>query len=88
MWEGVGFKAGMSGGSTLLAVNGRAYKPDVLRAAVTAAKEDKEPIQLLVKKGNLYQTYALDYHGGLKYPRLERIKGVPDRLEAILKPLK
>ena len=88
MWEGVGFKAGMSGGSTLLAVNGRAYKPEVLREAVTAAKDGKEPIQLLVKKGNLYQTYALDYHGGLKYPRLERIPGAPDRLEAILKPLK
>ena len=88
MWEGVGFQAGMSGGSTLLAVNGRAYKPEVLREAVTAAKDGKEPIQLLVKKGNLYQTYALDYHGGLKYPRLERIQGTPDRLDAILKPLK
>ena len=88
MWEGVGFQAGMSGGSTLLAVNGRAYKPEVLREAVTAAKDGKEPIQLLVKKGNLYQTYALDYHGGLKYPRLERIQGTPDRQEAILKPLK
>ena len=88
MWEGVGFKAGMSGGSTLLAVNGRAYKAEVLREAITAAKADKAPIQLLVKKGNLYQTYALDYHGGLKYPRLERIQGTPDRLEAILKPLK
>ena len=88
MWEGVGFKAGMSGGATLLAVNGRAYKAEVLRTAVTAAKDGKEPIQLLVKKGDLYQTYALDYHGGLRYPRLERIQGTPDRLEAILKPLK
>jgi predicted metalloprotease with PDZ domain len=88
IWEGVGFKAGLSGGSTLLAVNGRAYKPELLRAAVTAAKTGKEPISLLVKKGNLYQTYALDYHGGLKYPRLERITGTPDRLEAILQPLK
>ena len=35
-----------------------------------------------------YHTYALDYHGGLKYPRLERIQGTPDRLDAILKPLK
>jgi predicted metalloprotease with PDZ domain len=87
-WDGVGFKAGLSGGNTLLAVNGRAYKPEVLRAAVTAAKTGKEPISLLVKKGNLYQTYALDYHGGLKYPRLERIAGTPDRLEAILQPLK
>jgi len=87
-WDGVGFKAGLSGNTTLLAVNGRAYKAELLRAAVTAAKDSKEPISLLVKKGNLYQTVALDYHGGLKYPRLERIEGTPDRLETILQPLK
>jgi len=87
-WDGLGFKAGLSGGSTLVAVNGRAYKPEVLRAAITASKTSKDPINLLVKKGNLYQTYAFDYHEGLKYPRLERISGTPDRLEAILQPLK
>nr|WP_315252356.1 peptidase M61 [uncultured Duganella sp.] len=87
IWEGVGFKAGLSGNTTLLAVNGRAYKPEILRAAITAAKTAKEPINLLVKKGNQYRTVALDYHDGLKYPRLERIEGKPDRLSAILKPL-
>jgi predicted metalloprotease with PDZ domain len=87
-WEGVGFKAGLSGGTTLLAVNGRAYKAELLRSALTAAKTDKEPISLLVKKGSLYQTVVLDYHGGLKYPRLERIDGTPDRLATILQPLK
>ncbi|WP_432380014.1 M61 family metallopeptidase [Duganella sp. P38] len=87
IWDGVGFKAGLSGNTTLLAVNGRAYKPDVLRAAITAAKTSKEPINLLVKKRDLYQTVSLDYHDGLKYPRLERIKGTPDRLSAILKAL-
>jgi hypothetical protein len=59
----------------------------VLRAAITAAKTSKEPINLLVKKRDLYQTVSLDYHDGLKYPRLERIKGTPDRLSAILKAL-
>lgn len=88
IWEGVGFKAGLSGNTTLLAVNGRAYKPEILRTAITAAKTAKEPINLLVKKGNQYRTVALDYHDGLKYPRLERIKGTPDRLTEILKPLK
>ncbi len=88
VWDGPGFKAGLSGNTTLLAVNGRAYKAEHLRAAVTAAKLDPKPIELLVKHGNLYRTVALDYHEGLKYPRLERIKGTPDRLEAILQPLK
>jgi predicted metalloprotease with PDZ domain len=87
-WEGLGFKAGIGGGTTVLAVNGTAYKPDVLRAAVTAAKSNDKPIELLVKKGAKYRTILLDYHGGLKYPRLERIAGTPDRLQAILSPLK
>ncbi|NRR33777.1 M61 family metallopeptidase [Oxalobacteraceae bacterium] len=87
-WEGIGFKAGLSGNMTLLAVNGRAYKAEVLRSAITAAKDSKAPIELLLKKGKQFRTVALDYHGGLKYPRLERIPGTPDRLEAILQPMK
>ncbi|QBE64931.1 M61 family metallopeptidase [Pseudoduganella lutea] len=88
VWDGPGFKAGLSGNTTLVAVNGRAYKPELLRAAVTAATKDSKPIDLLVKRGNDYRTVSLDYHGGLKYPRLERIEGTPDRLQAILQPRK
>ena len=88
VWEGLAFKAGLSGNTTLLAVNGRAYKPELLRSAITAATKDSKPIDLLVKHGNDYRTVSIDYHGGLKYPRLERIDGTPDRLEAILQPRK
>jgi hypothetical protein len=28
----------------------------------------------------------LDYHGGERYPQLERVSGVSDRLDDILKP--
>ncbi|MDC8759223.1 M61 family metallopeptidase [Janthinobacterium fluminis] len=87
-WEGPGFRAGLSGNTTLLAVNGVAYKPALLKAAVTAAKGGAAPIELLVKKGPHFRSVALDYHDGLRYPRLQRIEGVPDRLQAILQPLK
>jgi predicted metalloprotease with PDZ domain len=87
-WEGPGFQAGLASGVTLLAVNGAAYKAEVLRAAITAAKTSNKPIELLVKKGSRYRTLGLDYHGGLRYPRLERIADTPDRLQAILSPLK
>ncbi|MBY0238868.1 MAG: peptidase M61 [Burkholderiaceae bacterium] len=87
-WEGLGFQAGLGGGTTILAVNGAAYKAEVLRTAVTAAKTSGKPIELLVKKGSKYRTILLDYHGGLKYPRLERIADTPDRLQAILSPVK
>jgi predicted metalloprotease with PDZ domain len=87
-WDGVGFRAGLAGNSTIVAVNNRAYKGEVLKAAVKAAKGGKAPIELLVKQGANYRTIALDYHGGLRYPHLERIAASPDRLATILKPLK
>jgi predicted metalloprotease with PDZ domain len=87
-WDGVAFRAGLASNSTIVAVNNRAFKGEVLKAAIKAAKDGKEPIQLLVKQGSNYRTIALDYHGGLRYPHLERIAGSKDRLAPILKALK
>lgn len=71
-----------------MAVNGSDYDPDVLKDTVTAAKTDKSPIQLLVKDFSDYETIDVDYHGGLQYPKLERIKGRPDYLSQVLAALK
>jgi len=88
-WNGPGFKAGLtSGSSTIVAVNGAAYKPELLKAAVKAAKGSDKKIELLIKKGSSFRTVSIDYHEGLKYPRLERIEGTQDRLSAILAPMK
>ncbi|WP_300750856.1 peptidase M61 [Janthinobacterium sp.] len=88
LWDGPAFKAGLSGNTTLLAVNGMAYTPKLLKKAIQAARDGTQPINLLVRKGKQFQTVALDYHGGLKYPQLERIAGTRDRLTTILQPLK
>jgi predicted metalloprotease with PDZ domain len=88
LWDSPAFKAGLSVGFHLLAVNGRAYKPEGLKAAITAAKDAREPLELLVKQADRFSTVRLDYHDGLKYPRLERIAGTPDRLAMIFQPLK
>ncbi|MCE5233692.1 MAG: peptidase M61 [Mizugakiibacter sp.] len=85
-WNGPAFKAGVPSGATLVAVNGREYKPERLQDAITAAKADKAPIALLIKSADAYRTVEVDYHGGLKYPHLERVPGTPDRLSAILAP--
>ena len=87
-WDSLAFKQGLTAGETLVAVDGRAYKPEILRDAITAAKTGSAPIQLLVKKDDRYQTVSFDYHEGLKYPHLERVEGTPDRLTAILSPIK
>jgi predicted metalloprotease with PDZ domain len=85
IWDGVGFRAGLAANTTIVAVNNRVYKGEVLKAAVRDAKAGKGPIELLVKKGNNLRTISLDYKDGLRYPRLERIAGTKDRLEALFK---
>jgi hypothetical protein len=67
-------------------VNGRSYKPEWLRDAITEAKASGLPIYLLVKTGDMYRTVRVAYRGGLRYPTLERIPGTPDRLSELLAP--
>jgi len=88
LWDSPAFKAGLTVGGKLLAVNGLAYDADGLKQAITAAKTGQEPVRLIVQNGPYFRTVALDYHGGLRYPRLERIPDRPDRLSAILTPRK
>jgi predicted metalloprotease with PDZ domain len=85
-WNGPAFKAGMAPGTTLIAVNGHEFKPEKLAEAISAAKGTTTPIDLLIKSGDEYKTFHVDYHEGLKYPHLERIDGTPDRLSSILAP--
>jgi predicted metalloprotease with PDZ domain len=87
VWDGLGFRAGLAANSTVMAVNDRVYKPELLKAAIKDAKDGK-PIRILVKKGNVLRTISLDYRGGLRYPRLERIEGTKDRLTPIFSALK
>ena len=83
-WDSPAFNAGIGSGTTVVAVNGQAYTGDVLEDAVKAAKDGKAPIELMVKEFDRYRTVKLDYHGGLRYPHLERIQGQPDYLTPIL----
>ena len=85
-WNGPAFKAGISPGGTLVAVNGREYKSERLVEALKDAKTNHAPIELLVKNGELYKTFRVDYRDGAKYPHLERIPGTVDRLGAIFAP--
>jgi predicted metalloprotease with PDZ domain len=84
-WDGPAFKAGLTVGGKILAVNGIAYDVDLLKDAITAAKGGA-PLSLIVKTGDHFRTVQIDYHGGLRYPRLERIPGATDRLSAIYTP--
>jgi predicted metalloprotease with PDZ domain len=84
-WDTPAFKAGLTAGDTLVAVNGTTYSDDLLKDAIkAAAKADGPLVELLIKDGERYRTVKIDYRGGLRYPRLERIEGTPARLDDIL----
>jgi predicted metalloprotease with PDZ domain len=85
LWDGPAFKAGLSPGMQLVAVDNKEFSGDALKDAVTAAKSGKAPIELLVKTFDEYKTIRVDYHDGLKYPHLERNKNVPDYLSQLYK---
>ncbi len=81
------FQSGLGPGMQIIAVNGRQFSPAVLNAAITDAKTSTVPMELIVLNTGYYRVLHLDYHGGLRYPHLERVSGTPDRLDAILASL-
>ncbi|HVL13368.1 MAG TPA: hypothetical protein VM529_12445 [Gemmata sp.] len=78
-------KAGLAPGMKLIAVNGRRFSADGLKAAVANTKTGGK-LELLVESGDFFRTHAIEYAGGARYPRLERIDGQPDLLAEIVKP--
>jgi predicted metalloprotease with PDZ domain len=84
LWNGPAFKAGVSTGATVVSVNGKGYTREALKDAIAAARDGKQPIELLLQFQGSYQTVAVDYHGGLQYPHLVRIEGKPDYLSEII----
>lgn len=80
-------KSGVAPGAKVTSVNGRQFTAALLREAVQgAAASADDPIDLQVKNGEYFSTHRVDYHGGEKYPHLERDNGKPDLLTEILKP--
>jgi predicted metalloprotease with PDZ domain len=82
LYGGPAQKAGIAPAVKLIAVNGRQYTPTVLREAVAK----KQPVELLVKNGEFYRTFRVDYTGGERYPHLVREESTPDLLSAIISP--
>ena len=85
------YRAGISAGMRLIAINGRAVAPGTLRDLLQEALEEgvnsAQSLQLLVLNDDYYKTYSLDYHGGSRYPHLVQEPGKPDLLDEISKPL-
>jgi predicted metalloprotease with PDZ domain len=87
VWDGPAFKAGVTPGMQLQAVNDEAFTVARLHHAIVAAEKNKAPIKLLLKRDEEFITLSVDYHGGLRYPHLERVESTPDLLDQVLAPV-
>ncbi|QJW95731.1 M61 family metallopeptidase [Frigoriglobus tundricola] len=81
----VAARAGLAPGMKLLAVNGRRFALDGLKTAVGGTKSGGK-LELLAESGDFFKTHALDYTGGARYPRLEKVEEKPDVLADVVKP--
>ena len=86
LWNSPAFNAGIVTGAHVIAVNGKAYSGDTIKAAITAAKDSKDPIQLLIRRGDRFMTVPIDYHGGLRYPWIEPAAPGEQPLDRLLAP--
>ena len=84
IWDSPAFKAKVTEGAQILAINGIAYTPDVLKDAIREAHSRQQPIELILKAGDRFRVANLDYHDGLRYPHLERDTAEAARLDEIL----
>ncbi len=84
MWQGPAFAAGLTVGSTIVAVDGDTFTGEGLKRAVAAASHGT-PLDLIVKSADRFRVVRIAWTGGLRYPHLERTAGVA-AIDAILSP--
>ena len=84
---GPAYLAGITQGMRVVAINDRAYTPDLLHDALKASPKNDQPIRFLILNDDYYKTCSVNYHGGERYPHLVRVEAKPDLLDDIAKPL-
>ncbi len=87
LFDSPAFKAGLGPGMKIVAVNGRAYTDALMHDAIRNSKTAQAPIEFIVENTAFFRDVKIDYHGGERYPHLERVDSTPDMLDQILQPL-
>ncbi len=85
--DGVAFKAGVMPGMKVMAINDRAFTPDLFHQELKASKDKEVTMRLLTLYDDYYKTATISYQGGERYPHLVRVEAKPDALDDLAKPL-
>lgn len=83
-WDSPAFRAGLTVGMRIRRVSGQPYSRETVSAAVDATPHAE--LTLDVGTAAKPKPLLIDYHGGLRYPRLEAIPGKSDHLTPLLDP--
>ena len=81
------YQAGLGPGMTVIAVNGRKWSKEVIRAALKASMQGQQPLAILAENAEYFSTYNVNYHQGERYPHLVQNAGQTDYLDEVIKPL-
>jgi len=80
------FAAGLAPGMRVIAVDGRKFGADALRAALRAHKGSSVPLQLIVASDDFFKIVAVEASAGERYPHVVRDRTKPDVLAQIYAP--
>lgn len=86
------FDAKLSPGEKIVTIDGRPFSADTLRQALTERKsgynspDAAKPIYVTVRIGGAERETSVIYHGGERFPLLERNANTPDVLSDLLAP--
>jgi predicted metalloprotease with PDZ domain len=87
------FEAKLSPGAKILKINGRDFSPAALHQALTERDshsplpDAEKAISMTIRLGGVEQNVSVSYHGGERFPVLERNPNAPDLLRELLAPL-
>ena len=81
------YQVGLGPGMKIVAINSRRATEDILHRAIQSSKEDSKPIELIVDNDGFFKVVKIDYHGGEKYPHLQKKSAAKPLLDEILRPL-
>jgi predicted metalloprotease with PDZ domain len=81
------YESGLSPYMRILGVNGRQFSLDELSRAIRESTSNSSPIMILSSNTGSLESHEIRYHGGMRYPHLERDPVGHDYLEEILMPL-
>lgn len=78
--------AGLAYGMKALAIDGWVFSAERMRESIKATPRTGR-LELTLSFGERVEVRAINYSGGMRWPRMERIEGEPDIFEAIARPL-